>query len=60
MPEFTHIVESDSLPVIELDTEAQAAYVRFRQGKVARTRRVQSRTVGSYAGSRLGWQHSRA
>jgi hypothetical protein len=48
MPEFTHIeVESDSLPVIELDTEAQAAYVRFRQGKVARTRRVQSRTVGS-------------
>jgi uncharacterized protein YuzE len=46
MAEFTHIeVESDSLPVVELDTEAQAAYVRFREGKVARTKRVETETV---------------
>jgi hypothetical protein len=46
MPEFTHIeVESDSLPVVELDTEAQAAYVRFREGKVARTKRAETETV---------------
>jgi uncharacterized protein YuzE len=46
MPEFTHIeVESDSLPVVEVDTEAQSAYVRFREGKVARTKRVDTETV---------------
>jgi uncharacterized protein YuzE len=46
MPEYTHIeVESDSLPVVELDTEAQAAYVRFRDGQVARTKRVDTETV---------------
>ena len=31
-----------SLPVVELDTEAQAAYVRFRDGQVARTKRVET------------------
>ena len=46
MPEYTHIeVESESLPVVELDTEAQAAYVRFRDGQVARTKRVETETV---------------
>jgi hypothetical protein len=29
-------INSDFLPVVELDTEAQASYVRFREGQVAR------------------------
>jgi len=38
-------VQSDSLPVVELDTEAQAAYVRFREGKVVRTQQVETEMV---------------
>lgn len=41
----THIliVKSHSAPVVEIDTEAQAAYVRFKKAKVARTLRRRSK-----------------
>jgi uncharacterized protein YuzE len=43
MSAFKNIeVESDSMPVVELDTEAQAAYVRFREAKVVRTQEVET------------------
>jgi uncharacterized protein YuzE len=43
MSAFKNIeVESDSMPVVELDTEAQAAYVRFREGKVVRSQEVET------------------
>jgi uncharacterized protein YuzE len=33
------VVRSKSAPTVEIDTEASAAYVRFKQAKVARTLR---------------------
>ncbi len=33
------VVRSKSSPTVEIDTEASAAYVRFKQAKVARTLR---------------------
>lgn len=37
------IVKSNSPPIVEIDTEAQAAYVRFKKAKVARTLRHRSK-----------------
>ena len=33
------VIRSRTAPTVEIDTEASAAYVRFRRGKVVQTRR---------------------
>ena len=36
------VIPITQLPVVEIDTEATAAYIRLREGKVARTERYDS------------------